>query len=260
EIVKEQMLSTDLLQLPFVQSVVSYAENVSPLIPPEFLDSDDITSFFSEDFSRMIIYTDLETEGDRTFAAIETIFNKTEKYYDSFHPLGESVTLYDIKNVVKKDNTLVNILTVVTIAIVLLFTFRSLSLPIVLLLTIQASVWINLSVPYFTDTKLVFIGYLIVSTVQLAATVDYAILLTVEFRENRKTLPVITAIKKTLNEKTFAIAISASILSSVGFILWITSSNPIVAAIGLLLVRGALLAFLMVLLLLSAIIVMFDKI
>src|SRR5690625_4321795 len=97
------------------------------------------------------------------------------------------MTLYDMKNVVQKDNTLVNILTVITIAIVLLVTFKSISFPVLLLLTIQSSVWINLSIPYFTDSSLVFIGYLIVSTVQLAATVDYAILLTVEYRENRKT-------------------------------------------------------------------------
>lgn len=259
EIVKEQMLSTDLLALPFVQSVVSYAENVSPLIPSAFLDKEDLASFFSEDFSRMIVYTDLETEGDTTFAAIDTIFSTTEKYYDTFHPLGESVTLYDIKNVVKKDNTLVNILTVVTIAIVLLFTFRSLSLPVVLLLTIQASVWINLSVPYFTDTPLVFVGYLIVSTVQLAATVDYAILLTVEYLANRKAMGPTAAVIKTWNEKVFAILISASILSSVGFILALSSTNQIVSSIGLLLGRGALLAFLMVLFLLPAILIVFDR-
>lgn len=129
-----------------------------------------------------------------------------------------------------------------------------------LLLTIQSSVWINLSVPYFTDSPLVFIGYLIVSTVQLAATVDYAILLTVEYRANRKVMPALPAVKKTLDEKLFAIVISASILSTVGFILWLTSTDPVVSAIGLLLGRGALLAFIMVVLFLPAMLVTFDKI
>src|SRR5690625_5755567 len=103
------------------------------------------------------------------------------------------MTLYDMKNVVQKDNTLVNILTVITIAIVLLVTFKSISFPVLLLLTIQSSVWINLSIPYFTDSSLVFIVYLIVSTVQLAAPVDYAILLKAEYRENRKTMHALPA-------------------------------------------------------------------
>jgi uncharacterized protein len=169
------------------------------------------------------------------------------------------VTLYDIKTTVEKDNVMVNLLTVIAIAIVLLFTFKSISIPVVLLLTIQAAVWINLSVPYFTDSSLVYVGYLIISTVQLAATVDYAILFTEDYKENRKELSALKAIKKTIDEKIFSIAISASILSSVGFILWITSSNPIVGSIGLLLGRGALLAFILVVCFLPALLLVFDK-
>src|SRR5690625_2777822 len=91
-----------------------------------------------------------------------------------------------MKQIVEKDNRLVNILTVVAIALVLLVTFRSLTFPIMLLLTIQTSVWINLSVPYFAGESLVYIGYIIISIVQLAATVDYAILFSEEYTNNRK--------------------------------------------------------------------------
>src|SRR5699024_3783792 len=138
--------------------------------------------------------------------------------------LGESITLYDMKNVVQEDNTFVNVMTIVTIGLALLVAFKSLSFPIVLLLTIQAAVWINLAIPYFTESSLVFVGYLIVSTVQLAATIDYGILLTEDFTLNRKKMPAFQAIKKSLNDKFFSILVSASILSSVGFILWLTST------------------------------------
>src|SRR5699024_10748162 len=111
-----------------------------------------------------------------------------------------------------KDNTLVNTLTIVTIALVLLVTFRSLFFPIVLLLTIQTSVWINLAVPYLNDDPLVYIGYLIVSIVQLAATVDYAILFSVDYTNHRKKMRALPAITKTINEKIFSIAVPASIL------------------------------------------------
>src|SRR5699024_297069 len=135
---------------------------------------------------------------------------------------------------------------VATIALVLLVTFRSLSFPIVLLLTIQTSVWFNLAVPYFTNEPLVYIGYLIISIVQLAATVDYSILFLYNYTTHRKEMGAIPAIKKTINEIVFSIAVPASILSSVGFILWLTSSDPIISSIGILLGRGTLLAFTLV--------------
>ncbi|WP_229740676.1 efflux RND transporter permease subunit [Ornithinibacillus halotolerans] len=260
EIAKEEELVRELEEMKEVTSVISYANMVGAGIPSEYLDESITEQFLSENHSRIILQTSTDTEGDEAFGFIEDVEQLVEGYYgDNFYALGESVTLYDIKNVVLKDNALVNMLTVITIAIVLLVTFKSITYPVILLLTIQSAVWINLSVPYFTDSSLVFVGYLIVSTVQLAATVDYGILFTEEFKENRKEMPALQAIKKTLDEKTFSIAISASILSSVGFILWITSSNPIVSSIGLLLGRGALLAFIMVLLFLPAILLVFDK-
>lgn len=260
DVVKEAALVEELEKMDLIKSVLAYVDTVSTVVPPEYLDEDVVSQFYSEDYSRIILHTSADKEGDKAFQFIDDVHQKVDKYYgESFYSLGESVTLHDMKNVVQKDNKLVNVLTVATIALVLLITFQSISLPVILLLTIQASVWMNLSVPYFTDSPLVFVGYLIVSTVQLAATVDYAILLTVEYKEHRKEMTALKAIKKTLNEKTFAIAVSASILSSVGFILWITSSNPIVSSIGLLLGRGALLAFLMVLFFLPAILVVFDK-
>ena len=152
-----------------------------------------------------------------------------------------------------------NLLTIITIAFVLIVTFKSISIPIVLLLTIQTSVWINLSVPYFTDSSLVYVGYLLISIIQLAATVDYAILLTDAYKEYREEMTALEAMKKTLDEKIFSIGISGAILSCVGFILWITSTNPIVSSIGLLLGRGALLAFIMVVFFLPAMFLVFDK-
>lgn len=260
DLVKETDLVQELENIPQVTSIFSYVSSVGTVIPPDFLDESITNQFFSENYSRIVLNTNSGKEGDLPFSVVEKIQQLTANYYgDEAFSLGESVTLYDIKNTVTKDNTVVNLMTVITIAIVLLVTFRSISIPIVLLITIQSAVWINLSVPYFTDTSLVFVGYLIISTVQLAATVDYAILFTETYKEYRKEMPAFTAIKRTLDEKTFSISISAAILSSVGFILWITSTNPIVSSIGLLLGRGALLAFVTVLCLLPALLLVLDK-
>ena len=256
----EEHLVEELNEIEEVTSTISYVNAVGAGIPVEYLEEDVTEQFYSENYSRIIVQLNTPQEGDEAFKVVEDIQQLSQSFYDEkVYSLGESVTLFDIKQVVERDSSIVNILTVGTIALVLLFTFRSLSFPVVLLLTIQASVWINLSIPYFTNEPLVYVGYLIVSTVQLAATVDYAILLTETYTMKRKEMGAIEAVKQTLDEKTFSIAISASIMSSVGFILWITSSNPIVSSIGLLLGRGAFLAFILVLFFLPAILIMFDK-
>lgn len=261
DLAREEEMVQDLDELDDVKSTVSYVNTVGAGIPPEYLDESETEPFFSKHFSRITLNTTTDTEGDEAFALVDKVKEIAADYYgNKYHALGESVTLYDMKDIVEKDNTLVNLLTVITIAIVLLITFRSISFPVILLLTIETSVWINLSFPYFSDSPLVFIGYLIISTVQLAATVDYGILFTENYTLLRKEMSAIDAIKKTINEKIFSIGVSASILSSVGFILWATSSDPIVSSIGLLLGRGALLAFLLVVLLLPALLLVFDRV
>src|SRR5690625_1046132 len=261
DLAREDALVQDLDDLDEVKSTVSYVNIVGAGIPPEYLDESETESFFSKHYSRIILNTTTETEGDEAFALVEKVKHIAADYYgDDYHTLGESVTMYDMKHIVEADNTLVNALTVISIAIVLLVTFRSISFPVILLLTIQTSVWINLAVPYLTDTPLVYVGYLIISTVQLAATVDYGILFTENYTHLRKEMSALAAVKKTINEKIFSIGVSASILSSVGFILSATSSDPIVASIGLLLGRGALLAFLLVVFFLPALLLVFDKV
>ncbi|GGM27858.1 hypothetical protein GCM10011351_12190 [Paraliobacillus quinghaiensis] len=261
DVAKEEELVEELKGFGPVTSVMAYVNTVGSVIPPEYLDESITEQFYSENYSRIILHTNAGIEGDKAFSLVDSVQDAADSYYEGeVYSLGESVTLYDMKHVVQKDNTLVNLLTIIAIAIVLLVTFKSVSIPLVLLLTIQSAVWINLAVPYFTNSSLVYVGYLIVSTVQLAATVDYAILLMEAYKENRKEMTAFQAIKKTIDEKIFSIAISASILSSVGFILWLTSSNPIVGSIGLLLGRGALLAFIMVVCFLPAMLLVFDKV
>lgn len=260
DVAKEDQLALELEQLPYVDSVMSYTTAVDSAIPIDFLDESITNEFRSDNYSRIIAMTSAGVEGDIPFQLVEQTRELAASYYeDDAYTLGESVTLYDMKVTVSKDNQFVNIMTIITIAIVLLLTFRSVSIPIILLLTIQAAVWINLSVPYFTNDSLVFVGYLIVSTVQLAATIDYAILLMETYKHHREKMNAFEAMKKALDEKLFSITISAVILSSVGFILWFTSTNPTVSAIGLLLGRGAALAFVLVIVFLPALLIVCDR-
>lgn len=259
DLAREEKLVDELNDLNHVKSIIDYTSAVGTGIPSEYLEEDAKDQFFSENYSRLVVNAATDTEGEVAFRLVDEVNEVTESYYgDEYYATGESFTLSDMKRVVKEDNKLVNILTVVAIALVLLITFRSISIPVVLILTIQTAVWINLSFPYFTDDPLVYIGYLIISIVQLAATVDYAILFTEDYTNNRRNMPKFQAIKKTINEKIFSIGVSASILSSVGFILWLTSTDPIISSIGILLGRGTLLAFLMVVFFLPSLLTTFD--
>ncbi|MCL1896860.1 MAG: MMPL family transporter, partial [Clostridiales bacterium] len=260
DIAKEQMLCESLEKIGPVTSVISYANQVGAAIPKEFL-GDSITGrFYSENYTRFIIYADTPEEGDLAFGTVEEITESAKAVYgDDVWSAGRSANLYDMKNIVRKDNVMVNLIAIIAIFFVLLVTFKSVILPFILVFTIEVAIWINLSIPYFTGIHINFVGYLVLCTVQLGATVDYAILLTTKYMKHRKLLPQKEAMNEALGTAFRSIMVSAATLSTSGFILYTTSINPVVADIGLLLCRGALLSFAMVVCFLPGMLKLFDR-
>jgi predicted RND superfamily exporter protein len=256
---KEKMLSDELALLPHVKNIVSYVTYVGAEVPDEFVPKEAYDQFYSENYSRIILYTDTGEEDLAAFETIEAIVNITEKYYDTHYLTGTSATLYDMKSIVSTDTRRVNLIAIIGIFLVLLVTFKSISLPFILVFCIETAIWINLSIPYFADKHINFIGYLIISTVQLGATVDYAILFTNSYLNNRKTLGNKESMRETISTNLVAIFTSAIILASAGFALALTSNNPIISELGLLLGRGTLLSLAMVAFVLPALLVLFDK-
>jgi predicted RND superfamily exporter protein len=257
---KEAMLCDALELIDHITGVVAFATAVGAEIPAEFIPQEAVEQFYSDNFTRIILYTDMDEEGDAAFTTVQTVLDTTAGLYDTYYLTGQSATLYDMQNVVSTDTKRINFVAVVGIFLVLLITFQSLSIPLLLLFSIETAIWINLSFPYFGGKSLSFIGYLIISTVQLGATVDYAILLTSYYMSNRKTLNKKDAIRVTISDNLVAILISAAILSTAGFTLALTSSNPIISELGVLLGRGTLLSFIMVACVLPAMLVLFDKV
>jgi len=261
DVAKEKALCDTLTEHEHVTSVVSYASSVGTAIPSEFLDKEISDQFYSQNYARIIIYTDTEAEGKVAFKTVEDLQGIAQSYYgDTTWSVGRSTSLFDMKNTITLDNRRVTIIAILAIFAVLLITFKSALLPILLLLTIEAGIWINLSVPYFTGSSISFVGYLVLSTVQLGATVDYAILLTDHYMLNRKTLMARPAINKSLGNAFQSMIVSAVALSTAGFTLQATSSNPIVSDIGLLLGRGTFLSLTMVICLLPVLLIIFDKV
>ncbi len=253
----EARLSAELESLPHIRSVLSYSSAVG-VIPEGFLSEEIVSQFYSDNWARIIIYTDTGFEGEEAFAAVSGVRTSASSYFDESYTCGQSANLYDVKQVVTGDSTKVNLIAILFIFLTLLVTFRSLTLPFVLLFVIETAIWINLSIPYFTGVPLVYMGYLVINTVQLGATIDYAILMTDGYVENRRTMDKRTAVEETLRVNFVSVITSGFILSGAGFALGLTSSMEVVSMLGYLLARGTLLSMAMVLLALPALLMITD--
>ena len=253
----EAKMAEELAGIDHVTSVLSYAGTVGA-VPEGFLDESIVSQFYSDGYARIIMYTDTSEEGDEAFAVVEQVRATADKYYSESWLCGQSANLYDMRDVVTADSTLVNWIAIGFIFLTLLVTFKSATLPFILLFVIEAAIWINLSVPYFADQPLVYIGYLVINTVQLGATIDYAILMTNGYTANRRTMGKREAVVATLNTNFESVLTSGVILTAAGLCLGFVSSLQVVAELGILLARGTVLSMAMVVLALPALLMLFD--
>lgn len=256
---KEVELSDKLHDIPQVSSIVSYVDNAGAEVPMDYVDNDTLSKLISKNYSRMVITLDADYEGEETFKLIEDIRSLGKEYYgDKYLLAGESASTYDLMDTITKDNQRVNAIAVGAVFLVLLITMKSISIPIILVLAIETAIWINLSIPYFKGGTLFYIAYLIISTVQLGATVDYAILLTTRYIEIRENEPKKSAIIQTLKSTTVSILTSASILTLAGTLLWKISTHGVLSQLGHLLARGTIFSTIIVLFVIPGMLYVFD--
>lgn len=258
DVVSERELASDIEAIDDVKGVVSYAGAVGAEIPQEFLGDGVTSQFYSDEWARIVAYVDADVESDEAFATVVDIQDAASRHYGEYYVAGESANLYDMSRIVAVDNVRVSLVAVVAIFLVLVVTFRSLSLPLILLLAIEAGIWINLAIPYFMGDSLNFIGYLVINTVQLGATIDYGILLTTHYVRLRRREPAALAMRHALAVAFPSLLVSALILSTAGFALGVTSSLSAVQSLGILLGRGALISLAMVTCFLPGLLVYLD--
>lgn len=213
-----------------------------------------------EDYSRFVLELSVPSEGEETYEALEEIRQTVARYYDieDIYLVGTSTSNKDLSDSFSTDNVIITILTAVFVMIILLFTFQSAGLPVLLVMTIQGSIWINFSLPYLQNEPVYFLGYLVVSAIQMGATIDYAIVITSRYMELKTYMPIKEAIVVTLNQAFPTIVTSGSMLVAAGFIINNISSNAVVAAIGLALGRGTLTSIALVLLVLPQTLLLGD--
>ncbi|MGN1082768.1 MAG: RND family transporter, partial [Candidatus Avispirillum sp.] len=239
----EQALSEKLHGIPQVTDIISYVDTVGAEIPKEYLDEDTLSQLVSENYTRFVLSVETDYEGEETFDLVETVRGAADEYYkDSYYLAGKGVSTYDLMDTITADTLKVNLIAIGAVFVILLLTMKSLSLPIILVFAIEAAIWINTGVPYFTGSYVQYIAYLIISSIQLGATVDYAILFTDRYLEHRQTMTKRQAIEKTVSAVTVSILTSGTVLSVVGFLLSYLSTHGILSQLGLFLGRGTLLS------------------
>ena len=255
----ESELSDELWELPQVTSIISYVDTVGGEIPESYLDEDTLSQLNSENYTRMVLSLEVDYEGDETFELVENIRALAEKYYPGeWYLAGQGVSTYDLKDTVTDDMLKVNLLAIAAVFAVILLTTRSLSIPVILVLSIETAIWMNLAIQYFAGNHVFYIAYLIISSIQLGATVDYAILFTDRYKEFREICDKKTSVENTVMSVMVSILTSSSVLAVVGFLMGFISTHGLLSQLGYFLGFGALCSLVIVVCVLPGLLYIFD--
>ena len=214
-----------------------------------------------QEYSRMLIYLNLPEEGDETFAFLDEMHEIANKYYED--PIlipGEATSQYDLYKTFQTDNTVVNVVSILAVLVVLLFTFMSAGMPVLLIMIIQGAIWTNFSFPAIQGKNLFFMSYLIVSSIQMGANIDYAIVISGRFMELKDKMSKRDAIIETMNFAFPTIVTSGSMLALAGIFIGKMSSDGAICGIGQCLGRGTIISIIIVMFVLPQILLLGEKI
>lgn len=260
--VKEREFADEISDLPYTKSVLSLSQTLPQGVPESFL-PESVTGLLHDEsgWSRILIYVRSKGESEKAFQYSDEIQSIMKKYYpEESYLVGATPSTQDIKTTITADYSRVNTLSLIGVFVMVMFSFRSVLIPIITMIPIEVAIFINMAVPYIAGETMIFMGYIIVSSIQLGATVDYAILTTNNYIACRKELDKNAAAVETLKRSIPSILTSGSILTIVGYILYHVSSIAAIGDMGHLIGRGAILSMVLVCTLMPALLVLGDRI
>ena len=260
--VREREMTEAIEALPYVKSVTSLAGTLPEGIPEEFLPQSLTGELHTQDWCRMLIYIRTKSESSQAFACTQELEEILTGYYpENSYLVGETPSTRDIRDTITEDNTRVNMLSLLGVFLVVMASFRSLVVPVLVIIPIEAAIFLNMAVPYLAGDTMVYMGYIIVSSIQLGATVDYAILLANNYAACRKKIPdKREACIQALSMSCTSIFTSGTIIVLAGYIIHFISSTAAIGDLGHLIGRGGLYSMVLVLTVLPALLVLFDRI
>lgn len=199
-------------------------------------------NFRGSEYTRLILSADCEEEGEEAFLMYETVLSELERAgISDALTLGETPSAYDMKEIMTADNSWISALSIIMVFLIILVTFKSISIPVILIFPILTGIYVNSAIPALMGTPIAFIGNLVVSMIHLGATIDYAILYANKYCANRKLMGRKDSTVLALSESIPSILTSAIALTVAGFSL-ASAVLPATAQIGLMLGRAGLLS------------------
>ena len=257
----EIQLIKELEDIEGVGDVKGLYSMVDIVIPETFIPEEIKEKFQSENYSLININLNLPMEGNVTQDSLNRIKEKVSNYYNEWYLTGESAIYSDLKETTAKDFRNVTILSIILISSIILIAFKSITIPLILVLIIQLGIWINLAIPYMKGKELNFISFIIIGAIQLGATVDYAILFTSRYRENLERINDRNkAAVQTIEDTGRPILTSALILFTGTFSVYLITSMTNAKELTLLIGRGAIISLILVLMVLPSLLIIFDKV
>jgi len=259
-VVKEKELTKNIKDLNFVNYAVSLSDALPTGLPESFLPKNDVQKLRTDDYARIIVSMKNEEESQYSFDCVDKLTSLVDKYYPkNSYVLGMTSSTMDIKKILMADYNRVSILSLIGVILVVMFSFKTAFIPILVVIPIEIAIYLNMTLPYIMGESVIYIGYVIVSCLQLGATVDYSILMTNNYLDMRKQFDKKDAAIKAISKSAISILSSGSILTVVGYILYFLSSVRTISQVGRLVGRGALLSMALVLSVLPALLAFFDK-
>ena len=214
-----------------------------------------------ENWDRMVITADVPIEGDESVALVNALRSLADGYYGEGACLviGDVTSAKELADTFNGDSLLINLLTIAFVFIILIFTFKSVAGAAILVFVIQGSIWINFTFPYLTHTRASFVTNMIVSAIQMGATIDYAIVIMSRYLDLKKLHPPREAMSLAVNESFPTVMTSGTIMTVAGILIAYRVTDVYIGHIGLAVGRGALISVILVLTVLPQLIVLLDK-
>lgn len=244
-----------------VKLAASLDSIIGSTIPEEMLPDKVKDIFESGDYQMMLISSEYQTASDEVNDQITELNKIVKSYSNDAMLIGEAPCTKDLINITDTDFKHVSAISIIAIFVIILLVFKSISLPIILVAVIEFAIFVNMGIPGFTGTKLPFIASIVIGTIQLGATVDYAILMTTKYRKNRYTgMEKQPAITKALHDSTMSIIVSALCFFAATFGVGLYSNIDMISSICILLARGAIISMFVVILVLPSMFMIFDRV
>ena len=215
-----------------------------------------------EDYDRMLVYLTLPEAGEETYRFTDTLRAVAQEHYPKgrVYVVGNSTNQYEFMKSFQIDNIVVSVVSILIVLVVLLFTFKSAGMPVLLILVIQGSVWMNFSYPTLAHKDVFFLTQLVVSSIQMGANIDYAIVIASRYSENVKTMDRKEAIIEAMNFAFPTILTSGTILAVSGILISFLTTECTINGIGEALGRGTIISIILVMFVLPQILVLGGKI